>query len=175
MGRFALIMLLSLVPLLGFAQRFEVTWTQRIDYNRSDYGYAIAQRANGGFVVTGSTRPVSESATAYIQLISPSGGIGFNHIFDEGDDLGGFRDIISTNDNGYIAAGRGGNSSEFVVMRSDSTGNVDWIFESPFDEGLMMEAQVLETIDDQILVVETGGSTSFGDNHLIKLNSIGDT
>jgi hypothetical protein len=38
-----------------------------------------------------------------------------------------------------------------------------------------MEAQVLETNNNRILVVQTGGSTSFGDNYLMMFDSNGDT
>ncbi|MEI6852042.1 MAG: T9SS type A sorting domain-containing protein [Bacteroidota bacterium] len=154
-------------------------WAKIYEKYQNNWGWALLQLPDGGYVITGQTKPSSNTDDIYL--------IRTNH---NGDTLwtktigGALRDASSsiqkTNDNGFLIFGStenygAGNFDEYIV-KTNSVGDIQWTktYGGTNNDGAW---KGIPTSDGGFATA--GGTSSFGaggtDVYLIKINSNGDT
>jgi PKD repeat protein len=168
----------------GFVVRLDksgnILWQKLLNLsNGNDNINDIQETSDGHLIITGSVKSTPDVGLIKLdmngQLIWCKT-FGNNGQFDEGTAL------IETNDGGYLVTGRYISMGTFnaLLMKTDSSGNLQWL--KCYGDTLqhMWGFDVKELDNGDFVMV---GSTtllkpnfqSFGDNFIMRLNSLGDT
>ncbi len=107
-----------------------VQWTKTIGGGFPDYGWAIVQASDGGYVIAGySWSFAAGNYDVYVVKLSPYGNLLWTRSIGGADDDRGLA-IIQTNDGGYAIAGLtrsvGQGSSDVYLVKLDAMGSLQW-------------------------------------------------
>nr|MBP6313933.1 PKD domain-containing protein [Chitinophagaceae bacterium] len=168
----------------GFAVRIDkngsIVWQKLLNLsNGNDNINDIQETADGSFIISGSVKSTPD--VGLIKL-SANGDLiwcktfGNNAQYDDGTAL------IETNDGGYLVTGRYISMGTFnaFLMKTDSSGAMQWL-KCYGDTNQHMWGFDVKELDNGDFVL-VGSTTllkpnfqSFGDNFIMRLNSVGDT
>jgi len=153
-------------------------WAERYGGVGSEWGYAIQETTDGGYIMTGPSASYGAGGyDAWVVKLNNSGDIMWQRVF------GGASDEIpnaiqQTSDGGYVIAGRtnsyGSGGLDFFVLRLDNGGNFLWMrtYGGAGDE---YAYSIKETVDNGFVLI--GGTSSSGagslDYCVIKLDIAG--
>ncbi|WP_395826032.1 hypothetical protein [Archangium minus] len=102
-------------------------WQKNYGGTRSDFGYAIQQTRDGGYIVVGHY-DYSSDTDAYLLKLDGLGTIQWQKTYGGAlQDWG--RSVFQTSDGGYILGGRYSFSNtdwDFYLVKTDSLGNISW-------------------------------------------------
>ncbi len=109
----------------------DTLWTRTFGSNNDDYGGAVLQTAEGGYIVTGSTwDALSQGFNECLIKINASGNIVWSSGVGNADgNMFAATSIFQTTDGGYVAVGNASDALTgytFYITKSDSAGNVVW-------------------------------------------------
>jgi hypothetical protein len=149
----------------------DTVWTRNWGYEDEDEGYAVAQTADGGYVVTG----YSEVGLWLIRTNADGDTVWTRGYYDMGMD-GGYS-VAQTSDGGYIVAGGGyADGGTVCLLRTDASGDTVWTRAwggVTYDVG----RSVAMTADGGYVIAGSMDLFSIGgpDVWLIRTDSAGDT
>ncbi len=157
----------------------DTLWTKTYGGANFDMANSVQQTADGGYIITGSTKSFGAGGyDIYLIKTNSMGDTLWTKTYGGNtDDYG--RHVQQTTDGGYIIVGETYNSSflmEVYLIKTDSSGSILWKknYGGGQDESGFA---VQQTSDGGYIVV--GNTTSFGagvnDVYLIKTNANGDT
>jgi len=143
-------------------------------FGDSDYDYAesVAQAADGGYIIVGTTYSYDVGGDVYLIKADASGNKTWEQIIDSGSWDDGFR-ADQTTDGGYIVAGDTGACDEdgdAYLVKTDASGNIEW---EKFIGGSDCDCSryVQQTTDGGYIIV--GDTDSYGagggDVYLVKI------
>jgi hypothetical protein len=152
-------------------------WNRTFGGSDNDRGYSVQQTSDGGYIVTGSTRPYGVRHDVWLIKTGSSGDLSWNQTFGRSyNDYG--HSVQQTSDGGYIIVGDtwsyGVGRREVWLIKTDSVGNEIWnkTFGGSNDDSAY---SVQQTSDGGYIV--TGSTESYGagrdDVWLIKTDSSG--
>jgi hypothetical protein len=118
------------VWLLKVAANGSEDWNRTFGGNSNDYGYAVRQTTDGGYIVAGSTKSFSVgSGDLWLLKVSANGTADWNRTFGGPSDDGG-QAVQQTKDGGYIVAGStrtfGAGSGDVWLLKTAANGTADW-------------------------------------------------
>jgi predicted secreted protein len=164
---------------LIFAQP-DTLWLKTFGGCNNDYGMAVLQTSDGGYIITGSTNSFGAGGSDYWLIKTDAAGdtLWTKTFGKDGDDYG--KAARQTSDGGYIITGTtnsfGAGSADCRLIKTDASGNIIWTKTfggNSNDEG----NSVRQTSDDGYII--TGYTKSYGaggaDYWLIKTDTSGDT
>ncbi len=142
-------------------------WAIMYGASGSEWGYAIQEAADGGYIMTGPTTSFGAGGyDIWVVKLDSSANIVWQRSF------GGSSDevpnaIKQTSNGNYVIAGRtnsyGAGGLDFFVLRLDAAGNLLW-FKTYGGSGDEYAYSISETTDNGLFLV--GGSSSFGAGNL---------
>ncbi len=175
---FLLIWVMFSIQLI-FAQP-DTLWLKTFGGFNNDYGRAVSQTSDNGYIITGSTNSFGAGGSdCWLIKTDVAGDTLWTKTFGgNGDDYG--RAVQSTSDGGYIIAGYtnsfGAGDADCWLIKADASGNTIWAKTfggNGNDEG----NSVSQTSDGGYII--TGYTKSYGaggaDYWLIKTDAAGDT
>ncbi len=153
-------------------------WTRTIGGTNYEWGFALIQTADLGFVIAGRTLSFGQGSwDVYVVKVDSAGNLQWTRtIGGSGNDQA--RSIVQTYDGGYALAGYttsfGQGNNDIYVIKLDSAGNLQWtktIGGNAEDRGYA----IIQTSDSGYAIA--GYTTSFGqgnrDVYLVKLDATG--
>ena len=157
----------------------ETLWTRTYGGAEDDYGYAVRQTAEGGFIVTGETHSFGSGGNVYLVRTNANGNALWTRTY--GGESGEFGcSVQPTTDSGFIIVGStssfGAGGSDVYLVKTDANGDTLWsrTFGGTNDD---YGGSVQQTIDGGYAIA--GYTWSFGagdgDVYLIKTDVTGDT
>ena len=163
---------------LGYTQAADTLWTRQYGGDSADYGYAVRQTSDGGFIITGWTTSFGMGGSdVYLIKIDSLGNNFWEKTYGGVDDDDGWS-VQQTSDGGYIAVGRtfsfGSGNGDVYLLKTDANGDTLW---SRTYGGVENDYgwSVLEAADRAYIIA--GTTLSFGagleDFYLIKVDSLG--
>jgi len=177
MSKTAITLCLLLIP-LGAAL---AGWERTYGGSDFDYGTAVVQTSDGGYIVAGWTESFSiGESDVYLIKTDSFGDTVWSRIYG-GSGADAVYSLVQTFDGGYIATGRtssfGAGSYDVYVLKFTSSGDTLWTRTyggSEWDSGY----SIAQTSDSGYVI--TGWTRSFGvvhfdDVYILKLDSSGDT
>lgn len=164
------------IYILRINQNGDTLWTSVL--GRSDginRGYHIDTTNDGGFIVTGSSFAIGpDQGGIFLAKLAGNGTLQWTQTFGKSGDTG--KDVVQTNDGGYILSGTAYNDTTLqnvFLCKTDNLGNEIWkktLGGNNNDYG----NSVQETIDGYVV---GGTTTSYGadsgDVYLIKVDPLG--
>lgn len=108
-----------------------LVWSRTFGGTGNDYGYAVAETADGSFVLSGETRSFGAGgADVWMIKVDASGNELWRKTFGgAGNEFG--RAMLSTGDGGFVIGGStnswGAGEYDFLLLRTDSHGNPVWL------------------------------------------------
>ena len=157
----------------------DTLWTKTYGGAEDDYGCAVKQTADLGFIITGYTNSFGGQNDVYLIKTDPDGVVEWVRVYGGSDDDYGY-DVHQTADLGYIVVGQtfsfGLGAGDGYLLRTDANGDTLWTktFGGPFADA----AQSVDVTFDQGYII-TGSTNSFGagnsDVFLIRTDINGDT
>ncbi len=171
----ATLLVLVLATPLAAQVRFQRTYNRVYD----DYGYSVAQTADGGYIITGNTGTGGGDTDVWLIKTDASGNTMWTRTYG-GPDADKGQSVAQTPDGGYIIAGEtesfGPGGCCVWLIKTDASGDTMWTRTyggGDWDEG----SSVALTADGGYII--TGTTRSFGpgwfDVYLIKTDASGDT
>jgi hypothetical protein len=158
----------------------ETLWTRTYGGPDDDFGCAMQQTADNGYIIAGHTFSYGAGeADVYLVKTDARGDTLWTRAYGgHSNDYG--RSVWQTSDGGYVIAGRtgsfGAGSSDAYLIRTNGDGNALWSV-TYGGVGYDMAYSVQQTSDGGYILA--GASSSFGsggaDVYLIKTDSCGDT
>jgi hypothetical protein len=170
--------LIVLLVLALSAPGFGQQWQRTYGGSRNDFGYAVVQTRDSGFIVTGyTTSRGAGHKDVYLLKTSALGDTQWSRVYGGANDDIGWS-VAQTYDGGYIIAGEtysfGAGQNDVYLIKTNAAGDTQWTRtygSSLFDAGY----SVRQTLDSGFVVAGyTYGSNMF-DMYLVKTNSSGDT
>ncbi len=160
-----------------------LTWSKTYGGTQGDYGYAVKQTADGGYVVTGITSsfgvtPYGNLNDIYLLKINSTGTLTWSKTYGKGGDDWGFG-VVQTYDGGYAITGHTQTDSldtysELCLIKTDVSG--DTLFTKSFGGTNFNKGLAIVQTSDSGLAIG-GSSYSFGhgasDFYLLKTNKNG--
>lgn len=165
------------ICLIKTASDGALQWTRNYGYSfGSDYGEAVKQTNDGGYIITGFTSRESDNFDVYLVKTDSDGGLEWTKTFGDTLNDGGY-DVQQTNDGGYIIAGSFEKSfpidegtqyyRDVYLIKTAPDGNLEW--DKTFgNKNDAVGYSVQETNDGGYIV---GGER--GGAHLLKTTSDG--
>ena len=105
------------------------TWEKTFGGSNDDYGNAIRQTKDGGYIMVGSTRKSSNALYALVVKINSDGGKEWDKQFGRNSFRNIARDVVETKDGGYIMI-RGETNTptpmKAILVKLDSKANIQW-------------------------------------------------
>jgi hypothetical protein len=159
----------------------ETLWTRAYDDGDTfpDYGFAVRQTLDGGYIIAGDADVYSNLGDVYLVKTDTSGHKLWEREYGGLTTLENGRSVLQTPDSGYVVAGSTdlcSNDADVYLIKTDASGDTQWTrrYGGPdFDEGF----SVAQTSDGGYAIV--GTTSSFpsvnGDAYLIKTDSLGNT
>jgi len=160
------------------AQAPDTLWTREYGGDSADYGYAVRQTTDGGFIVTGWTTSFGMGSRDVYLIKSDSLG---NNLWTKtygGTDWDEGWSVQQTLDGGYVVVGNtysfGSGSGDIFLLKINANGDTLW---SRTYGGVNNDYghSVLETVDGAYIVA--GTTLSFGagleDFYLMKVDTLG--
>lgn len=167
---------------LKFDASGTIQWQKTYIVAGRDWGNAIRQTRDGGYVIAGGSDPVfggpGHERAAVIKL-DASGNIQWQKTYGTGTDCENTADILQTPDDGYIVAAVticsfGAGSSDIWLLKLDTSGNIQWQ-KTYGGNGAEGPGSIRPTADGGWIVA--GYTSSFGagglDAWVLKLNANG--
>ena len=175
-GKYVLVLLFSLAITVFSMAATCSEWNKTFGGVHHDYGYAVQQTSDGGYVIVGSKYAPSQDA--WLIKTDSSGNTIWDRTFS--GTLGPSADVgyavQQTSDDGYVIAGKTGvdGSSKAWLLKTDSSGNMIW--DRTFGGASADSASSVQQTSDGGYII--GGTThSYGagnsDAWLIKTDSSG--
>ncbi len=159
------------IYLLKTGSNGDTLWTKTYDRAGNDYGNAVQQTFDGGYIIAGETDLGAGSGGRQIYLIKTdeNGDTLWTQIYG-GDDIDIGRSVEQTSDSGYVITGDRWESGDVdaYVLRTNKFGDSLWamiIGGLQWDNG----EDVRETSDDGYIVAGCTRSSGNYDVYLIKL------
>ncbi len=157
----------------------DTLWTKTYGGPADDYGRAVDQTSDLGYIITGYTNSFGGQNDVYLIKTDSNGVVEWTKIYGgPGDDYG--YDVQQADDQGYIIVGQtfsfGIGGGDVYLIRTDANGDTLWTksFGGPFSDAGMS----LDITNDQGYVI-TGSTNSFGaggsDVFLVRTDVNGDT
>jgi DNA replication initiation complex subunit (GINS family) len=151
------------------------TFAKSIGGSNLDVAYSIIQSSDGGYIVAGETWSFGAGGSDfYVVKLDSAGNVVWTKTIGGSDDDYA-TSIIQSSDGGYVVAGEtwsfGAGSSDFWVVKLDSSGNVQWTKTIGGSSGDYANS-IIQSSDGGYVVV--GQTNSFGENiFVVKLDSSG--
>jgi hypothetical protein len=151
------------------------TFAKSIGGSNLDVAYSIIQSSDGGYIVAGETWSFGAGGSDfYVVKLDSAGNVVWTKTIGGSDDDYAWS-IIQSSDGGYVVAGEtwsfGAGSSDFWVVKLDSSGNVQWTKTIGGSSGDYANS-IIQSSDGGYVVV--GQTNSFGENiFVVKLDSSG--
>ncbi|MFZ5632649.1 MAG: PQQ-binding-like beta-propeller repeat protein [Bacillota bacterium] len=106
----------------------QLAWERSLGGDNHDYGVAVRQTGDGGFVVLGDTRPFGEGSSARLIKTNALGEKVWERTFEDKEYVWGSH-VQQSGDGGYIIAGGEvdyHDGSNIYIIKTDSDGNRLW-------------------------------------------------
>jgi hypothetical protein len=149
----------------------DTVWSRVFDGGRTDYGHAVRQTKDGGYIVTGRTTTYSGWHVWLIKTDANGDATWTRTLGRSGDAEG--HSVQQTLDGGYVVTGYDG--SDVCLIKTDTSGNEVWTKTFGWD-GIDMGNSVQQTQDGGYIIA--GSTSSYGsgmeDLWLIRVESDGD-
>ena len=156
----------------------QVLWQKTFGGALNDIGHAIAETADGGFVIAGETESFSVSnRDIYLVRLNADGELQWSFTYGGMDYEAG--NAISLRENGDIAIagytrGEGAGAEDFLLLLTDDQGTMKWArtYGGPEDE---TAKEIISLADKGFLITGYARSFSAGglDVYLVRTDSIG--
>ncbi len=117
-----------------------ISWTRTIGGSRNEGGDNIIQTTDGGYASigwshsfgTGSKGLASTELNIYLIKLNQAGNVTWTKTYTDSNFYGYGHAIIQTRDQGYAITGSIfksvlGDSSNFILMKLDTSGNIEWV------------------------------------------------
>ncbi len=172
--RFFLLALFFCAPAVVFSQQ---RWERYYGGGSDNYGYAVQQTTDTGYVVAGVTNSFGNSYQVYLIKTNASGDTLWTRTYGgTGWDYG--YSVQQTSETGYIVAGwtnSFGNGYQVYLIKTNTSGDTLWTrtYGGTSDD---WGRSVQQTLDGGYIIA--GGTRSFGNSdqvYLVKTNASGDT
>jgi hypothetical protein len=162
----------------------DTLWTKTYGGARNDFGNAVRQTSDGGYIIAGYTLSFvtgADSGNAYLIKTDANGGLKWAKSFGATNNITDAYSVKETSDKGFILTGYtngfGEPSGDVFLTKTDSVGNV--LFTKTYGgKGTDWGNSIVVTTDGGYMVSGTYSSDSTStdmDAYLIKTNSLGDT
>ncbi len=175
-------LLLAVLLILALAAPLmaQVTFQRTYGGANRDYGYSVAQTADGGYVIAGCTQSFGAgSSDVYLVKADASGDAVWTRTYGgDWDDCG--YSVAQTADGGYVIAGWtwsfGAGSYDAWVIKTDASGDTIWT-RTFGDTGGDYGTSAAQTADGGYIITGCTWSsgTGYADVWLIKTDATGDT
>ncbi len=148
---------------------------QTIGFQEDDFGNAIAETSDGGFIVAASSHSFRGNRDAYIIKLDPSGVTQWSKAMG-GDNQDEFSSVVESKNGDFLFAGTVvfGENTDIYVVRTDQHGKLLWS-KTFGGQGLEVSRSIYELANDDIVLF--GSTRSFGhggsDFYLLRLNKEG--
>ncbi len=96
-----------------------LVWEQHFDYSQTSTGYSVWPTSDGGYVIAGSV----DEGDGWMGKTDANGVMQWDQWFN---DTGGLYAVQQTRDGGYVLTGK--NAFQLYVIKTDSTGNQQWVY-----------------------------------------------
>ncbi len=158
-------------------------WSKTYGGAHGDYGFAVKQTTDGGYIVSGITSsfgisPYGNINDVYVLKTDASGNINWSKTYGQNGDDWSFG-VVQTNDGGYAITGHTNTDStaalsDVYLIKTDANG--DTLFTRSFGGSNYDKGTALIQTNDSGFVI-AGSTYSFGngtsDVYLIKTNKLG--
>jgi hypothetical protein len=152
-------------------------WDETYGGTSNDDGFCMIETSDGGFAIAGSTQSFGSSWSAYLIRTSASGALLWQEYYG-GSGIDAAASLVQTPDGGYAILGRtysyGAGSEDFYLVRTDSTGNMQWY--KTFGGAEIEEGNSIDQTSDGGFILG-GYTSSFGaggyDIYLVKTDEEG--
>ncbi len=159
-----------------------VQWTRTIGGPNGDYGRAIVQTSDGGYVIAGHTNsfcaygcPTYEDV--YVVKLDANGNLLWTKTIGGADDDRGYS-LIESSDGGIIITGNtysyGRGNTDIYIIKLSNSGNLIWV-KTVGGTQYERARRIISTSDGGFAIV--GHTSSFGsggfDIYLIKMDAVG--
>jgi len=152
-------------------------WQKTFGGVGDDEGVGVQQTADGGYVLTGTSRSGTAGTLVYLVKTDASGRLEWQRTFGGGGENVG-RCVRQTADGGFVVLGetdsRGAGDKDLYLIRLDNAGKMLW--EKTYGGKMAEEAACVQETPDGGYVI-TGATASFGaggfDVYLIKTDAAG--
>lgn len=162
--------------IISFAEPPDTLWTRTIGGTEEDFGQAVQQTTDGGYIVTGYTRSYGNGDwDVYLVKTDSIGDTLWTRTFGGNLEDGG-KSVQQTTDGGYIVTGwtysfgQPGYSNIYLI-KTDAMGDTLWMKTYGRATSDEYGQSVAQTTDGGYIVGGTGGSGIY----LVKTDSLGDT
>ena len=105
-------------------------WQKTYGGTNYDYGYAVVQTSDGGFIIAGETSSFGAGGSdVYLVKTDASGNLVWQKTYG-GTNYDSGRSVVQTSDGGFVISGRtssfGAGDNEVYLVRTDAGGNLVW-------------------------------------------------
>ncbi len=146
-----------------------ILWTKAYGGTMNDYGNAVQQTNDGGYIVAGNTWSFGAgSMDVYLIKTNSSGDTLWSRTFG-GSQYDYGTSVQQTSDGGYIVGGKSGNFSDYYLIKTDVNGDTLWTRRggTNFEGGTSIQQS-----SDQGYIITSSGA-AYDNLHLFKTDPFG--